>query len=50
MNSIYLNLNVQCLYLSTGWWKAIAIVLVILLIAAIDWQIPSNDQTSKCMN
>ena len=48
MNSI--NLNVQFLYLSIGWWKSFAIVLVICLLVAIDWQIPSNDKTSRFVN
>ena len=44
------NLYVQFLYLFTGWWKIFAIVLVIFILTAIDWQIPSNDKTSKCTN
>ena len=44
------NLYVQFLYLFTGWWKIFAIVLVICLLVVIDWQIPSNDKTSKYTN
>ena len=50
MNSTYLNLNIHFLYLFTVWCKLLAILVAVCVLIAIDWRIPSNDKTSKCIN
>ena len=48
MNSTICNkFKHSLLYISTGWWNPFIIGQVILLLLAIDRQIPNNDENSK---
>ena len=50
MNSKICNKFKQSLcYISTGWWNPFIIGQVILLLLAIDRQIPNNDENSKLL-